>query len=227
MKIALISALAVSVVLFGCDKKSNPNLAPSATALSSAMKPSEGAIPLAIEGTGSKVSFLMNAPIEKINGEVVDATKGDVYVDVKDVTKTAALIQVDLDKLVLFQQKRDDEKGEFGEKVKNDQQNTHARNWLEIASDAPADVREKNRWVEFKIDKLVDPSASDLTKMTGAERKITATAVGDFPPARTQGREARQDRGDVPVRRRQAEVRQRQDDGAVEHRPGGVRGKAS
>lgn len=174
-----LSVLCVSLALLGCDKKNNANLAPSASALS-APTAAPGSTPLAIETTGSKLGFLMNAPIEKIHGEAIDSVKGEISVDIKDVTKTTGLIKADLDKLVLFQQKRADEKGEFGEKTKNDKQNEHARNWLEIGSDAPADVREKNRWAEFAINKLENASATDLTKLTGPERKITATAVGEF-----------------------------------------------
>lgn len=181
-----LPVLVVAFAIVGCDKKSNANLAPSATALSAPTAPA-GATPLAIDAAGSKVTFLMNAPIEKIFGESADSAKGDVFVNVKDVSKTTALIKVDLDKLVLFQQKREDEKGEFSEKTKSDKQNEHARNWLEIGADAPADVREKNRWAEFKIDKLENASTTDLTTLTGAERKVTATAVGDF---RLHGRKA-------------------------------------
>lgn len=187
MKISTtLSVLCVSLAILGCDKKNNANLAPSASALS-APTAAAGSTPLAIEAAGSKLGFLMNAPIEKIHGEANDAAKGDLFVVPADLTKTTALIKVDLDKLSLFQQKRADEKGEFGEKVKSDKQNEHARNWLEIGSDAPADAREKNRWAEFKIEKLENASATDLTKLTGPERKITATAVGEF---RLHGRKA-------------------------------------
>lgn len=181
-----LSVLLVSLAIAGCDKKSNATAAPSATALS-APTAAAGSTPVAIETAGSKLSFLMNAPIEKIHGEANDSIKGDIFVVVNDVSKTTGLIKADLDKLVLFQQKRADEKGEFSEKTKSDKQNEHARNWLEIGSDAPADVREKNRWAEFAITKLENASATDLSKMTGPERKITATAVGDF---RLHGRKA-------------------------------------
>jgi hypothetical protein len=188
MKFRIVFPVFVAAVaLAGCDKKSSGNLAPSATPLA-APTAAAGQTALAIDTAGSKVTFLMNAPIEKIFGEAGDASKGDVFVNPKDVGKTTALIKVDLDKLVLFQQKREDEKSEFGEKVKSDKQNEHARNWLEIGSDAPADVREKNRWAEFKIEKLENVSTNDITTLTGAERKVTATAVGDF---RLHGRAAK------------------------------------
>ena len=44
-----------------------------------------------------------------------------------------------------------------------------------------------NRWAEIKILKLDDLSATDVTKLTGPERKVTATASGEF---RLHGRKA-------------------------------------
>ena len=144
------------------------------------MKKSANARELEITTVGSKVSFLMNAPVEKISGEAADAAKGTLYVDPADLMQTTALIQIDLDKLVLYQQQREDDKGEFGERKKNDKQNGHAKAWLEISSDAPADQRELNRWVEYKIDKVIQASATDLGKLSGAERKVTATVEGEL-----------------------------------------------
>jgi hypothetical protein len=69
-------------------------------------------------------------------------------------------------------------------------QNEHARGWLELdAKDgevSPAQA-ETNRFAELKISKLDDLSAGDVTKLTGPERKVTATARGDF---RLHGRKA-------------------------------------
>jgi len=172
--------VAAALALSACnDKKTPTGVAPSSSSLSAA-KGSEKAQSLEIEAAGSKVTFVMNAPIEKIHGEAPDSAKGELFVDPNDLTKTTGLVQVDLDKLSLFQQKRDDEKSEYGEKKKVDKQNEHMRNWLEIDAKAPADQREKNRWVQYKIDKVLEVSEKDLTKMTGAERKVTATVEGEF-----------------------------------------------
>lgn len=173
--LVLLGALA-----FGCNDKPSPAAAPSASALAPAMKRSESAKTFAVETAGSKVTFLMVAPIEKIHGEAADSAKGELFVDPADIMKTSGLVQIDLDKLVLYQQKRADEKGEYGERVKSDRQNEHAKAWLEISSDAPADQREKNRWVEYRIDKVVEATATDLGKLSGAERKITATVEGEL-----------------------------------------------
>lgn len=176
--LAVICGLGLAA-LAGCEDKPSAPLAPTASALAPAAKPAMSQT-FAVETTGSKVTFLMNAPLEKIHGEAADAVTGDLHIDLSDVSKSTGLIKADLDKLVLYQQKREDEKAEYGERVKSDKQNEHARAWLEIGEDAPKDVREKNRWVEFKIDKItnVQPQV-DITKLTGAERKITAMAMGD------------------------------------------------
>ncbi len=171
---------ALALLVAACDSKPSVNLAPSSSALSAAEKPTMAARSLEIASTGSVVSFVMNAPIEKIHGEAKDAVQGELYVDPTDITKTTGLVKVDLEKLELFQQKREDDKSDFGARTKNDMQNKHARTWLEISEDAPADQRSANRWAELKIDKVVTAARSDLTKMTGAERKITATLEGEF-----------------------------------------------
>jgi hypothetical protein len=175
---SLVTVLALAA--FGCSKHSDANLAPTASALASAEKPSESASELAIDTTGSKVTFLMNAPIEKITGEADDAISGQIFVDLEDMKKTTALVKMDLDKLVLYQQQRDDDKADFGEKKKNDRQNEHARTWLGISNDSPEDMRKANRYAEYKIDKVIEVSAPDITKLTGPERKVTATVEGDF-----------------------------------------------
>ncbi|MEZ4223462.1 MAG: hypothetical protein R3B13_21120 [Polyangiaceae bacterium] len=179
-KLVWACAIAVTTVSLGCEEKKAENLAPTSSALAPAEKPTQSAITFAIENKGSKVTFLMDAPIEKIHGEATDASEGQFHVDLMDTSKTTGLIKVDLDKLALFQQKREDEQGEFSEKTKSDKQNEHARAWLEISEDAPKETREKNRWAEFKINKLDEVSVKDLTKATGAERKLTAVAVGEF-----------------------------------------------
>jgi hypothetical protein len=177
---ALFPVLFASLALAACDKKPAPNLAPSAEALSPAVKATESAVTFEIDPSASKTSFLMNAPIEKINGEVANATTGQLFIDPKDIMKTTGLVKVDLDKLELFHQKKDEETSEFGERIKSEKQNEHARNWLEIAGDAPPVQRELNRWVEYKIDKVLNASAKDVTLLTGSERKITAAVEGEF-----------------------------------------------
>lgn len=176
--IAPLAVLALAAA--ACDSKPSASLAPTSSALAPAERPTARALAFELAGKGSKVSFVMNAPVEKINGEVKDAVQGELFVDPSDITKTTGLIKVDLFALELFQQKREDEKSDFGSRSKNEMQNKHARTWLEISDDAPAEQREANRWVELKIDKIVTASPADLTKLSGADRKVTATAEGEL-----------------------------------------------
>jgi hypothetical protein len=164
----------------GCEEKPAQPLAPVSSSLAPPEKPA-AAQSFAIEAAGSKITFVMNAPLEKISGEAPDSAGGELHLDLSNLTKSAGLIKVDLDKLTLYQAKRDKEEEVFGERSKSDKQNEHARSWLEIADDAPPETREKHRWVEFKIQEVtnVQPQA-DVTKMTGPERKVTAVIKGDF-----------------------------------------------
>ncbi|HET9953144.1 MAG TPA: hypothetical protein VFQ61_01500 [Polyangiaceae bacterium] len=163
----------------GCKEKQPENLAPVASALVSAPKPAE-AIKLTIDKASSKLEFLMEAPIEKISGEADAAVEGELFVDTADLSKSTGLVRADLNKLVLYQEKREDEKGQFGARAKNDLQNQHARNWLEISDDVPEQTRADNANVEYRISRLENPSINDLSRAPGTERKVTATAVGDF-----------------------------------------------
>ncbi len=113
-----------------------------------------------------------------------------LYIDPADLTKSTALVKADLKLLTLYQQKRGDEKGDYSQRTKSDLQNEHARGWLQLdvkEGEVTAEQAETNRWAEIKILKLDNLSATDVTKMTGADRKVTATVSGDF---RLHGRKA-------------------------------------
>lgn len=173
--------IAMSLALAGCDDGPSKNAAPVSSSLEPAAKPaSASASAFAVTTGSSKVTFLMDAPIEKIFGDAPGSASGEFYVDLSDVTKSTGLLKIDLDKLVVYQQKRADENGEFGERKKDDTQNEHVRNWLEIGSDAPADVKAKNQQIEFKITKVATAGEKDISKLSGAERKVTLDVTGDF-----------------------------------------------
>lgn len=121
----------------------------------------------------------MDAPLEKIYGEANQAILGEVFVDVADISKSRGLLRIDLLKLVLSQEKREDAEGAFGERVKQEKQNEHMRTWFEIGDDAPPLIREKNRFVEFKLTRLV-PSVPNLSALQGNVRTFTATVTGDL-----------------------------------------------
>jgi hypothetical protein len=178
----VLGALCAGVALVGCKDKPQTTLAPTASALQAAPA-AASATQFSVEPASSKVTFLMDSPLEKIDGDASGGLSGDLYVDLVDISKSTALVKVDLQKLVLYHQKRGDDKGAYGEREKSDLQNTHARNWLQIVpreGDVTPEQAEANRWVEFKIDKLDNASVTNIAGATGPERKLTATASGDF-----------------------------------------------
>ncbi len=161
-----------------CGSKTT-NVAPTATALESAKPASASALTFAIDGDSSKAHWEMVAPIENIFGEISAGLSGNVFIDPTDITKATGRIDADISKLELFQQKRkdDDEKGELSERKKSDTQNEHARQWLQIDPKQSDDARKANAVSQFSITKI-ETDTPDVTKLTGAERKVTGTLTG-------------------------------------------------
>jgi polyisoprenoid-binding protein YceI len=190
----VFGALCSSLGFAGCKDKPQATLAPTASALQAAPA-AASATQFSVESASSKVTFSMDSPLEKIDGDASGGLSGELFVDLSDISKSTALVKVDLQKLVLYQQKRGDDKGDYSERKKSDLQNTHARNWLQIVAregDVTPEQAEANRWVEFKIDELDGSSLTDVAGATGPERKLTATAVGDFRlHGRKQGKSAK------------------------------------
>jgi hypothetical protein len=179
----VIGVLGASGALGGCKDKPKVDLAPVASAALVAAPTAATATQFAVDSASSKVTFLMDSPLEKIDGDAAGSLQGDLFVDLTDISKSTALVKVDLQKLVLYQQKRDGDKGDYSQRSKSDLQNTHARNWLQIAprdGDVTAEQAEANRWAEFKIDKMDNASVTNVAAATGATRTFTATASGDF-----------------------------------------------
>ncbi|HEX2882573.1 MAG TPA: hypothetical protein VHO25_23800 [Polyangiaceae bacterium] len=182
----VVAALGMQI---GCSKDEPKQLAPKAEALKAEPAPAM-AMTLAVQTESSAVTFLMDSPLEKIDGDAPKSVSGELFVDTMDLAKSTGLVKVDLQKLTLYQQKRADEKGEYSTRAKNDLQNTHARDWLQIVAhegEVTAAQAEENRWVEFKIEKLSNLSATNVAQLTGSERKVTATVTG---PLRLHGRKA-------------------------------------
>lgn len=187
----LVGAVVLCATL-GCNKEkpSEQKLAPVASALEAAMPKAEGALPFQVVAASSSLTFLMDSPLEKIDGDAPKSIQGELFVDPSDLSKSTALVKADLKQLTLYQQKRGDEQATYGERKKSDKQNEHAQDWLQINAkegEVTAEQAEMNRWAELKILKLENLSATDVTKLTGAERKVTATVSGDF---RLHGRKA-------------------------------------
>ncbi len=184
------AAVLCSALACNKEKPAEQKLAPTSSALEAAMPKAPSATAFTVDASTSSFKFLMDSPLEKIDGDGPKSIQGDLYIDPTDLTKSTALVKADLKLLTLWQQKRGDDKGDYGERTKSDKQNEHARGWLQIDvvdGEVTAEQAEMNRWAEIKILKLDDLSATDVTKLTGAERKVTATVSGDF---RLHGRKA-------------------------------------
>jgi hypothetical protein len=164
---------------FGC-KKSEPELAPAASALASAQPTSAMAAKFLLDTPASGITFSMDAELEKISGRAPSSASGELFVDLMNVEKSSGLIKVNLDKLSIYKRNRDDAEGEFGEEEKSEKQKQHMRNWFQIAEDAPKKQRERNRWVEFKISKVRSASVKNVAEVPGPKRQVTATVTGEF-----------------------------------------------
>jgi hypothetical protein len=177
---ALSAVALVVLVAAGCeDNSASVKIAPTSSALTPGKAAAMGSMQFSVDKAGSKVDFLMEAPQEKIRGRVHGATEGDLQINLDDITKTTGLLTVDISGIELYQAKADDS-GKFSEETKNDTQNKHVRTWLEISPDAPEDVRAKNSKVQFSITSIGTTGEKNINKLTGAERKVTFTAKGDF-----------------------------------------------
>ncbi len=167
----------------GCGDEKPVALAEQATgtALQSSAPQTASAVAFKAKKEGA-VSFLMDAPLEKIFGKVPDALDGTLYVDVSDLSKTTGNVAVDLSTLKLTQQKRKDEKdekSEFGAEKEESSQNDHAREWLEIDEKVAEDKRTKNKRVEFRITSIKSVSKKDVSADKGPTT-VSVVAEGEF-----------------------------------------------
>jgi len=179
---APIAACLLSTALAapGCEDKPAANVAPESSALAPAKPAAMGARTFSIEKASSNVDFLMDAPVEKIRGKLPGTAEGDLQIDLEDISKSTGVITIDIDGLEVYQTKADEKTGKFGDETKSDTQNEHVRNWLEISKDTEEKKREQNRKVQFSIKSIEVTGEKNVMKLTGAERKVTLKAKGDF-----------------------------------------------
>jgi polyisoprenoid-binding protein YceI len=179
--------LCVAVSFAGCDDKAKEAPAPPAAAVAAtssaaaAPAPSTGAqgpkeLPPAPGATRfavlmGKGSFLIDAPLEKIKG-TSDEVRGFVDVNPKDLTKTQAQIGVRLSTL---------RTATFDDEDKNTAQTEHARNWMEVGNDSPAESRMKYEWATLNVTSVdATPAALADAKDEGGARTIKAKISGDL-----------------------------------------------
>lgn len=181
----VVGALAFGAT--GCEDAKPGGPAPKTSTLQDAKPKAAGAHEFEVSTDTAKVTFMMDAPNEKIRGNLATATTGKVQVPLEDITKTTGHLYVDLGQLVVGQNKPNDD-GTFGEEWKEiPLQNEHAKEWLQIAcvkvpDDKMAEcekVAKLNKNVEFVIES-VETETKDVTKLTGDTRKVTATISGNF-----------------------------------------------
>jgi hypothetical protein len=175
----LSALLLAASVCVACKSDPRPALGTSASALAPVSEVPGASGALTVQPDSSTVTFVMEAPFEKIYGEAPGSIDGSFAVNPHDLTRTRGLIRMDLDKLYLFQQKRADASSAYGEKVQNPKQNAHMKEWFGIDDGVPAAEHEKNRWAQFSVTEVKDASTTDLSTLSGASRKVTATLGGD------------------------------------------------
>jgi polyisoprenoid-binding protein YceI len=182
------SSLVIAVLSAGCDEKKEPPAAAPAVPLSAAAAapaapsaaapaasaPSPQEAPLAAGATRFEVmtgkgSFLIDAPLEKIKG-TSDEVRGYVDVNPKDLSKTLGAIGVRLSTL---------RTSTFDDADKNTAQTEHARNWMEVGNDAPADARMKYEWATLNVTS-VDATPSSVADAKDGVQTIKAKVSGDL-----------------------------------------------
>lgn len=176
---AVLLALACLLPLVaGCRSGAKSN--PTATGTAAGPSPQKplNAKRFVLDPNESKVSFLMNAPSEKIRGRAFGATTGDVFLDPTDLSRTTGTIAVDLDKLELFQRVKEEGAEDFASEVKSEKQNEEARDWLQINDKTSADERKKFARAEYRITTILSASQRDVTRMSGGERTVQIKAEG-------------------------------------------------
>src|SRR5687768_8816958 len=88
----LAAALPLQLAAGGCgDQPGGAHLAPTASALV-AEKKAATASKFSVDPSTSKVTFLMDAPQEKIRGTVARTMGGSLEIDPKDLTKTTGVV---------------------------------------------------------------------------------------------------------------------------------------
>jgi hypothetical protein len=168
------------IPLAACEGTAAPPTAQKSEKIAAVEAKAAEAIEFVVEDPNAQVEFEMEAPFERITGVVPSsAIGGEISLDPKDIGRTTGLLEVDISELEIFQETAETE-GEYGERQKSDLQNEHMREWLEIGPTAPDDERAKNSVVQFALRAVESPSVADLSALSGTERKVTFTGVGEF-----------------------------------------------
>jgi hypothetical protein len=172
----LVSALA-------CRNETHTSGAVASASASASTPRANASLHFAIEAASSKLTLRMDSPLEKISGEAAGAIEGELEVDLNDITRSTGVVKVALERLVLFQEKRADEKHDYSARQKSDAQNKDAREWLQLdprEGEIAAEQAERNRFPRFTIERLEKASANSIAALSGATRDVGATARGEL-----------------------------------------------
>jgi hypothetical protein len=131
-----------------------------------------------VDSDKSDIHFTMDAPLEKIYGDLSKAASGEVQFDASVPERFRGTVRIDLTHLVLSQQKRDSLDQPLGPRVVNSKQNEHMRQWLEIGSDVPEEVLKKNRIATFDIETFAEPRTLNGTAPTNGSWQLKGTVEG-------------------------------------------------
>ncbi len=165
----LLSSSLAFAALLGCDSKPT-NLAPAADKLDVSSSDSANAEVWKIARDG-EADFIMEGKIETIRGEF-GVTRGQLEIDLKDLTRTRGSVEMDLLSL---------ETKTFKEAGKNAKQTVDALTWLEVAERSGNEAnRKKHQWAVFAIRSIDKADPSDITGLTGDSRSAKITATGEF-----------------------------------------------
>jgi YceI-like domain len=161
--------------LASCDKDkakveppaSGPVATPTATASTLPTTVGTGLVRMTLV-PGSAVTFLIDAPLEKIKGRF-GGTVGTLDLDSMFLNQTKGSFTVDLDGF---------KTSTFGDESKDASQTEHMKNWLEIGPDVDEKVRERNRYAQFTITSISDVSVNNVDKIpTRNQQRIVTMKV--------------------------------------------------
>jgi polyisoprenoid-binding protein YceI len=169
--------------LVSCDKDKDPPAPTSATpSAAPSASPAKAAATVATTvGTGkvsmslapgSEVTFLIDAPLEKIKGRF-GGTMGTIDLDSMFLSQSRGTFTVDLDGM---------KTSTFGDESKDASQTEHMKNWLEIGTDVDEKLRERNRYAKFTITSIAEASASNIDKIEthDMQRVVTMKVNGNL-----------------------------------------------
>jgi hypothetical protein len=157
-------------------------------ALTMSLAPTVQAAAVDLKVKNFSMSFLMDAPVEKIKGSSSFAN-GVISVDASSLQDVKGTINVDLSQIKLHT---------FADETKNTSQTEHMYNWFEIGGQVDKKLREKFLQAELKIDGAVvnalpasDGKTADynvkaetsfalhgITKKIPVELNVTKTTTG-------------------------------------------------